>query len=101
MAAGKFSRYASVGLLILFMSAPSHLTHELAAFMQQRPSLLSEHGSGKFALFIGGKFKGAFADRVEALKKGYAQGGAGHFLVRKISEKDELVHLASPITSLR
>jgi|GEM_PF-2828609 len=83
------------------MSAPSHLSHELAAFMQQRPDLLTEHGVGKFALFIGGMFKGAFADRVEALKKGYAQGGAGHFLVRKITEKDELVHLASPITSVR
>ncbi len=83
------------------MTAPSHLSNELAAFMQQRPSLLAEHGTGKFALFIGGMFQGAFADRVEALKKGYTQGGDGHFLVRKITEQDELVHLASPITSLR
>ena len=83
------------------MSFPSHLANDLAAFMQQRPNLLHEHGAGKFALFIGGMFNGAFSDRVEALKKGYAQGGAGHFLVRKITEKDELVHLASPITSVR
>ena len=45
------------------MTAPSHLAHELAAFMQQRPSLLAEHGTGKFALFIGGMFQGAFADK--------------------------------------
>jgi len=61
------------------MTATSHLAHELAAFMQQRTSLLNEYGAGKFALFIGGIFKGAFSDRIEALKTGYKMGGPGHF----------------------
>jgi hypothetical protein len=83
------------------MTAPSHLANELAAFTQQRPNLLNEHGAGKFALFIGGMFKGAFSDRIEALRTGYRQGGPGHFLVRKITETEEIVHLVSPITSVR
>lgn len=83
------------------MSAPSHLANELAAFTQQRPDLINEHGAGKFALFIGGMFKGAFSDRIEALRTGYRQGGPGHFLVRKITETEEIVHLVSATTSFR
>jgi hypothetical protein len=78
-------------------NVPPQIDAELTAFKQQLPFLLAQYGIGKFALFIGGIFKGVFTDRVEALKNGYSQGGPGHFLVRKITEQDEVYHMASPV----
>lgn len=80
------------------VDATSHLDMELAAFQKELPSMLSKYGAGQFALFIQGIFKGAFTDRLEAMKNGYSLGGPGRFLVRKITEKDEVYHVASPIS---
>ncbi|MGV3659789.1 MAG: hypothetical protein ACO1TE_06385 [Prosthecobacter sp.] len=80
------------------MNATVHLEPELAAFRKELPTLLAQYGVGKFALFIGGIFKGAFGDRVEAMRNGYAQGGPGRFLVRKITDQAEVYHVASPIS---
>ncbi len=79
------------------MNPTGQLAVELSAFKQQLPWLLAEHGVGKFALFIEGAFKGAFQERVDAIRSGYSQSQPGHFLVRKITDKEEVVHMASPL----
>jgi hypothetical protein len=73
------------------------LDAEKTAFEQQLPSLIDLYGFGKFALFVGSKFVGAFSTYKEALLNGYKRSKIGAFLVREISDSANVVYVSSTI----
>ena len=65
------------------------LEKELATFEKMKPSLMTNH-NGKFALIKDEDFIGAFDNAENAYTEGVNRFGRTEFLVKKISEKDEV-----------
>lgn len=64
------------------------LEQELKAFESQKADLLKNH-AGKFALFKGDDFIGAFDTPDNAYNEGIKRFGNAVFLVKRISEQEE------------
>jgi hypothetical protein len=65
------------------------LEKELAQFAKIKPDLLKNH-EGKFALIHGEDFLGAYDSAENAYTEGVRRFGRSSFLVKKISEHDEV-----------
>jgi hypothetical protein len=65
------------------------LEKELALFAKMKPELLKNY-SGKFALIHGESFIGAFDSAENAYAEGVKRFGRESFLVKKISEQEEV-----------
>jgi len=65
------------------------LEQELAAFQKMKEELLKSH-SGKFALIKGELFVGAFDNASNAYEEGIKRFGKEPFLVKRISEREEV-----------
>lgn len=65
------------------------LEKEIAAFERAKESLLQNH-NGKFALFKGDDFLGAFDSAENAYSEGVKRFGKQEFLVRKVAEREEV-----------
>lgn len=65
------------------------LEKELATFDSMKEELLKNY-SGKFALIRGDKFVGAFDTASNAYQEGINQFGKEPFLVKRISEREEV-----------
>jgi hypothetical protein len=65
------------------------LDTELATFEEMKPALLENH-AGKFALIKGGEFVGAFDTPDNAYAEGIKRYGREVFLVKRISEQEEV-----------
>jgi hypothetical protein len=65
------------------------LEKELAFFAKMKPELLTNH-KGKFALIRGEEFLGAYDSAENAYAEGVKRFGLEPFLVRKVSEQEEV-----------
>jgi hypothetical protein len=65
------------------------LEKELALFESMKQELLKNY-EGKFALIRGDEFCGAFDSAANAYSEGVKRFGAESFLVRKISQQEEV-----------
>jgi len=65
------------------------LEQELATFETMKEDLLKNH-EGKFALIKGGEFFGAFDTPSNAYQEGISQFGKELFLVKRISQNEEV-----------
>ncbi len=65
------------------------LDQELATFKRLKQELLQNH-PGKYALIKGDNFAGAFDSPANAYKEGIAKFGRESFLVKRISESEEV-----------
>ena len=65
------------------------LEHELETFRKLKDELLKTH-SGKFALIKGEEFLGAYDTPENAYNEGIARFGRDQFLVKRISESEEI-----------
>jgi len=65
------------------------LEQELAAFERLKTGLLKTH-AGKFALIHGDEFLGAFDNPDNAYREGIKRFGRASFLVKRISESEEV-----------
>ena len=67
----------------------AYLDEELATFERMKAELLKTH-SGKFALIKGEQFIGAFDNPTNAYAEGIKQFGQAAFLIKRISEQEEV-----------
>jgi hypothetical protein len=65
------------------------LEQELATFARIKAELLKSH-AGKFALIKGEEFIGAFDNPANAYQEGINRFGKDSFLVKRISEEEEV-----------
>lgn len=71
------------------MALERELEQELATFERLKAELLQNH-AGKFALIKGDKFVGAFDTPANAYKEGITKFGRQSFLVKRISQTEEV-----------
>ena len=74
---------------LVIVSGNTDLTQELSFFEKIKDQLLENH-QGKFALIKDDEFIGAFDTPANAYEEGVRRFGRSIFLVKKISEKEEV-----------
>ncbi len=76
----------------------SPIAKEVAYYERSRADLVSS-SNGKFVLIKNESVEGTFDRFLDAMDEGYRRFGSGPFLVRKISQHDEVINVTSLLLS--